>query len=208
MRALTHLGGLVPLALLLWDGAHNDLTANPIQEITQRTGKTALVLLALTLAVTPVNRVLGVRQVVPLRRPLGLYAFFYLCLHLLTFTVLDYWLDLELIAQAIAEKPYVLVGVAAFTVLVPLAITSTKNWMRRLGRRWRVLHRLVYVAAALGVTHYYLVVKADVREPLLYGAIIAGLLVLRFPPLRRVVARIRVRRLTRPARLPQPSRGS
>jgi sulfoxide reductase heme-binding subunit YedZ len=184
---------LVPFALLLWDGAHNRLTFNPIQEITTRTGDTTLRLLLLTLVCTPASTLLGFTWAVPLRRPLGLYAFFYASLHFLTFSVLDYGLDWALIKQTIAEKPYVLVGFAAFLLIVPLAATSTKGWIRRLGKRWRLLHRLIYVSAALGVAHYYLLVKADVREPLLYAGILGVLLVVRMRRIRRPLARWRVR---------------
>lgn len=191
LRILTHLAALVPLSLLIWDGAQGRLTANPIQEITQRTGKTALVLLVLSLVCSPANRILGLRQVVPLRRPLGLYAFGYAALHLLTFFVLDYGLDVTLIQEAVLEKRYVLAGLGAFVLLAPLAVTSTRGWMRRLGRRWKPLHRLVYLAALLAVLHYVWLVKADVREPLLYGAAVAALLILRVPLVRRPLEALR-----------------
>ncbi len=191
LRLLTHLGALLPLAALLWDWQHDGLTVNPIQEITFRTGKTALVLLVLALACTPLNSALGVKQALPLRRPLGLYAFGYACLHVLTFTVLDYGLDVELLWQELSQKRYVLVGFAAFLLLTPLALTSTRGWMRRLGRRWKRLHRLVYLAALLVIVHFVWLVKADHREPLTYGAIVVGLLALRLPPVRRALARMR-----------------
>jgi hypothetical protein len=123
LQLLVHIACWVPLAVLIWDGLHNQLTANPIQEITFRTGKTALILLVLSLLCTPANIVLGFKQALVLRRPLGLYAFFYVCLHLFTFAVIDYGLDWELIQQAIVEKRYVLVGFTAFLLLLPLAIT-------------------------------------------------------------------------------------
>src|SRR5919205_3482280 len=172
LRVLTHAGAWIPLAVLIWDGVHDRLTVNPIQEISFRTGKTALVLLILCLACTPLNTLFGMKQVLPLRRPLGLYAFMYACLHLFTFAVVDYGLDAGLIKQAIVEKRYVLVGFAAFLLLMPLAMTSTQGWMRRLGKRWKVLHRLVYLAAPLVIVHFVWLVKADIREPLLYGALV------------------------------------
>ena len=193
LRIATHIGALIPLALLLWDGYHNHLTANPIQEITFRTGKTAIILLGLSLLCTPLNIVLGWKAVLPLRRPLGLYAFFYVCLHLLIFAVLDYGLDWGLIQQTIAEKRYVLVGFAAFLLLVPLALTSTKGWQKRLGKRWKQLHRLVYLVALLAVIHFVWLVKSDIREPLLYGLILAVLLVLRISSVRRAITRLRSR---------------
>ncbi len=200
LRLAVHMGALVPLAQLLWDGTHHQLTVNPIQEITVRTGKTALVLLVLTLACTPVSTVLGWKPALLVRRTLGLYAFFYASLHFLTFTVLDYGLDWALIQQAIVEKRFVLAGFAAFLALVPLALTSTKGWMRRLGKHWKRLHRLVYVAALLAIVHYVWLVKADVRKPLLYGAIVVALLALRLPQVRRALVRARYRRARRPRR--------
>lgn len=191
LRVATHIGALVPLAILIWDTLNNKLTVNPIQELSQRTGKIALVLLVLSLVCTPLNTVFGLRQVLTLRRPLGLYAFAYAALHLLVFAVLDYGLDPVLLREAIVEKRYVLVGFAAFLLLLPLAITSTKGFQRRLGKHWKQLHRLVYVAALLVIVHYVWLVKADVREPLLYGAIVAGLLALRLPLVRRLLWRLR-----------------
>lgn len=194
LRLLVHVGALIPLAILLWDARLDRLTFNPIQEITFRTGKTALVLLVLSLVCTPLNLLLGLKQVLPLRRPLGLYAFFYVCLHLLTFVYLDYGFDLGLIGEAIAEKRYVLVGFSAFLLLLPLAITSTKGWQRRLGKRWKSLHKLVYLAAPLAVLHFLWLVKADIREPLAYGAVVATILILRTPAIRRSITRFRQRR--------------
>jgi sulfoxide reductase heme-binding subunit YedZ len=193
---LVHVGGLLPLAWLLWDTAQGQLTVNPIQDITTRTGEAALTLLVLSLACTPLNTLFGLKQVLPLRRPLGLYAFLYVCLHLLTFSVLDYGLDWNLIQQAIVEKRFVLVGFAAFLLLLPLAITSTKWWMRKLGKNWKQLHKLVYLAAPLAVLHFIWLVKSDYREPLIYGAIVIGLLALRAPAIRRAVAKARGRRRT------------
>lgn len=190
----THIGALLPLAFLIWGYATNQLSVNPIQEITFRTGKYALILLVLSLACTPINTVFGFKQVIPLRRWLGLYAFFYVCLHLLTFVGLDYGFAFDLIMQEIAEKRYVLVGLAAFLLLLPLAITSTRGWMRRLGKNWKRLHRVVYAAALLAVLHYTWVVKSDVREPLIYGGIIILLLVLRIPRVRRGISTWRQRR--------------
>lgn len=190
----THIGALLPLAFLIWGYATNQLSVNPIQEITFRTGKYALILLVLSLACTPINTVFGFKQVIPLRRWLGLYAFFYVCLHLLTFVGLDYGFAFDLIMQEIAEKRYVLVGLAAFLLLLPLAITSTRGWMRRLGKNWKRLHRVVYAAALLAVLHYTWVVKSDVREPLIYGGIIMLLLVLRIPRVRRGISTWRQRR--------------
>jgi methionine sulfoxide reductase heme-binding subunit len=193
LQLLTHAGALAPLAVLLWDVTRDQLGFNPIQEITARTGQAALLLLVLSLASTPLNTLFGWKQLLPLRRPLGLYAFGYVCLHLLTFLVLDFGLEWEWIWQEISEKRYILVGFAAFLLLLPLALTSTRWAMRRLGKRWKQLHRLVYVAAPLAVLHYLWLVKADIREPLLYGGIVALLLLLRWAPIRRMVSRLRHR---------------
>lgn len=193
LRPAAHAGALLPLAVLLVQAMTNDLTANPIQFITQRTGKTALVLLVLSLAVTPITR-FGWYPIKPLRRIFGLYAFMYATLHFLTFVGLDYAFDPLLLREAIFEKRYALVGLAAFLLLLPLAITSTRGWMRRLGRRWVHLHRLVYIAALLAVVHYAWSVKADVRVPLAFGAVIMGLLLLRLPA---VTARLRELRRSR-----------
>jgi len=209
LQIIVHIACLIPLALLIWDGLHNHLTANPIQEITFRTGKTALVLLVLSLVCTPANILLGIKQALPLRRPLGLYAFFYICLHLFTFAVIDYGLDWGLIQQAIVEKRYVLVGFSAFLLLLPLAITSTKGWQRRLGKRWKRLHQAVYLAAPLAVIHFVWLVKADIREPLMYGAVVAALLLLRVPPIRRAITRLRYRLTGRDrAAKPVPTAGT
>ncbi len=191
LRVAAHLGAAAPLALLIYDTLNNRLSVNPIQDLTLRTGLAALVVLVLSLAVTPLNILFQFRELVPLRKVLGLWAFVYALLHLLIFAVVDYGLDWSLISGAIGEKRYVLVGFAAFLLLLPLALTSTRWAMRRLGKRWKPLHQLVYVAAALAVFHFFLLVKADVREPLVYGAILAVLLALRLPPVRRALARKR-----------------
>ncbi len=168
---------LVPLAWLGWDALHDDLGANPIQEISHRTGDWTLRFLLLTLAITPLRRLTGWRTLIRLRRMLGLYAFFYACLHFLTYIGLDQFFDLATIAVDVAKHPYVLVGFTCFLLLIPLAATSTDGMMRRLGgRRWQRLHRLVYVIAVGGVVHFLWLVKSDLRQPLLYGVVLALLL--------------------------------
>ncbi len=193
LRILTHVGALTPLAWLIWDYWTDQLTVNPIQDITFRTGKPALILLVLSLACTPVNTLFGFRQVIPLRKPLGLYAFMYVSLHFLIFVGLDYGFDPALLYEAIFEKKYALVGFAAFLILLPLAITSTKGWMKRLGKNWKRLHRWVYLAGLLVVVHYVWLVKSDIREPLMYGGIVVLLLLARVPALRRAVTHLRSR---------------
>ena len=152
------------------------LGANPVDEIMDRLGEWGLRLLLATLCVTPLAVELRKPWLVGLRRMLGLFAFTYLSLHFLNWLVLDQWLDLGAIAADIAKRPYITVGFAAYAMLVPLAVTSTAGWMRRLGRRWHRLHRLVYPAAILGCTHFWWQVKADWREPALYAAGLALLL--------------------------------
>lgn len=190
---LVHPAALAPLAVGVWDFVTGRLSANPIQDITYRSGYTALVLLVLSLACTPASSLLGQKWAIKLRRPLGLYAFLYAAIHLLIFAVLDYGLDLGLIWQTVQEKRYVVAGLAALLLLVPLAVTSTKGWQRRLGKRWKALHRLVYLAAPLAVIHFVWLVKSDYREPLLYGAAVAALLCLRLPPVRRLAAALHER---------------
>lgn len=191
LRWGVHVAALTPLAVILilaWQGR---LTANPIQDITLRTGQTALVLLVLSLSITPLYTAFTIKELLPLRRRLGLYAFFYAMLHFLIFIGLDYGFDPELLKEAIFEKRYALVGFAAFLILLPLAVTSTKGWMRRLGKRWKALHRWVYVAAVLVIVHYVWLVKSDIRTPLLYGAVVAILLILRAPAVARRVRQLR-----------------
>jgi len=192
-----HIGSWIPLALILVDYFRDNLTANPIQDITFRTGKTALVLLVLSLAATPANTLLGFKPALKVRRALGLYAFMYVAIHFLIFVGLDYVFDWDLIKEAILEKRYALVGFAAFLILLPLAITSTRGWKLRLGKNWRRLHRLVYLAAILAVIHYVWLVKADIREPLSYGAGVLLLLVARLPVVRKGLSDFRQHLLRR-----------
>ncbi len=190
---LTHVGALLPLARLIWNFFHDQLTANPIQYITFQTGKSALVLLVLALACTPLNTLFELKRVLGLRKTLGLYSFLYATLHCLTFVGLVYQFDPELLKEAIFKKRYALVGFAAFLSLLPLAITSTKGWMRRLGKNWKRLHRLIYLAALLAVIHFVWLVKSDIREPLAYGAAVVLLLALRLKTIRRTLVDLRER---------------
>jgi sulfoxide reductase heme-binding subunit YedZ len=176
---------LVPLALLVRDALAGQLAADPIEEITHRTGWWTLTLLMVTLAVTPVRRLTGWNRLVKLRRMLGLFAFFYACLHVLTYFGLDQLFAFDYILEDIAERPYITVGFTAWLLLIPLAVTSTRGWIRRLGKRWQRLHRLVYVCATLGVVHFLWLVKADVREPLIFAGVLAVLMLLRVAPARR-----------------------
>lgn len=192
LRVFAHLGSLSPLVLLIADIGLKRLSVNPIQDITLRTGKPALVLLFLALACTPANKIFGLRHALRIRRMLGLYAFFYASLHFLVFVGLDYGFKPLLLREAIFEKPFALVGFAAFVTLIPLAITSTGKWMHRLGRRWKLLHRLVYLAGVLAVAHYIWLVKSDIRQPVAFGAAIVVLLLARLPLVQRGARRMRV----------------
>ena len=167
----------IPLGLLVWDGFTGGLTANPIEDITHRTGDWTLRFLLIALAVTPLRRLTGWAALAPFRRMLGLFAFFYVVLHFSTYLVLDFFFAFDLIFDDVVERRYITAGFTGFVLLIPLAVTSTQRMIRRLGgERWRRLHRLVYVAATAGVVHYYWLVKVDVRPPLIYAAILAGLL--------------------------------
>jgi len=183
---------LLPLASLLFDWYMGDLTANPIRAATLRTGKSALVLLVLLLASTPLNTFLGLSWVLPLRKWLGIYASFYAGIHFAIFAGLDYGFDLVLLRDAIFEKRYAVAGFASGIILLALAITSTQGWKKRLGNRWKQLHRLVYLAALLAVVHYVWLAKSDLGEPLVYGVIVVLLLVLRIPHISRLGRRLRL----------------
>ena len=170
---------LVPAAALVYWLFTDNLTANPIDYITDTTGTTALVFLVSSLTITPLRRLTGWNEVIKLRRMLGLFAFFYACLHLSTWVVLDWFFDIESMAADVLERPFITMGMTTFTLLLPLALTSTAGMIRRLGRRWTQLHRLVYLAAVTAVIHFWWVVKADFREPRLYAVAITMLLAFR-----------------------------
>lgn len=187
LKLAVHIGALIPLVLMIWDYYQGNLGAEPIREITLRTGKTAIVLLMLTLAVTPATIWFGWKQVIPLRRLLGLYSFFYVALHLTIFLWLDYLLDPQLIVEALFAKRYALVGLAAFVIFVPLAITSNRYSMRKLGKQWKSLHKWVYLAAVLAVLHYMLLVKNAYTEPVIFAAILAFLLLTRVKPIKQAI---------------------
>lgn len=198
---LVHLCALFPLIWLVWDFSTDNLTANPIQAATLRTGKAAIVLLVLTLSVTPFYTIFGFKPVLPIRRTLGLYTFLYVSIHFLIFVGLDYALDITLLKGAIFEKRYALVGFAAGLILLPLAITSTRGWMKKLGRRWKQLHRLIYLASLLAVVHYIWLVKTDIRQPLIFGLAVLLLLIARLPAVRRWLSGLRRRIIIRTPKL-------
>jgi sulfoxide reductase heme-binding subunit YedZ len=196
LQILVHVAALLPLAWLIWAYWQGLFIIDPVLEITTRTGRMALILLILSLACTPIRTIFGFKQVQRLRRPLGLYAFMYAGLHFLTFVGLDYGFDLDLIGQAIFDQRYVLVGFAAGLLLLLLAITSTRGWQKRLGKNWKRLHRLAYLAGILAIVHFMWLVK-DIREPLRYGVVLALLLVVRIPVVRKVLSNARHRLKTR-----------
>jgi sulfoxide reductase heme-binding subunit YedZ len=176
-KLLVMVNAAVPLALLLWDAARGELGANPLEFMTHTTGTLALVFLLISLAVTPLRKLLGWPQLILLRRMLGLWAFFYGCLHLLAFVWFDHAFSPQAIIADTLRRPFVFFGMLAFALLVPLAATSTKASVKRMGgERWVRLHRLVYFAAAAGVLHYYLLVKADTRIPVAFAVALALLL--------------------------------
>jgi sulfoxide reductase heme-binding subunit YedZ len=188
-----HLAALAPLALLLlaWTGGR--LGANPIREITLRTGRYALTLLVLSLACTPLHLLTGLAPIRRLRKPLGLYAFLYVTLHLLTYLGLDFRFNLAFLWPEVTQQPFIQVGLLAFLALLPLAITSTRGWIARLGKNWKRLHRLVYLAAALAVLHFFWLVKSDWRRPAVAALALSLLLLARLPPLRKLWAKLRKR---------------
>jgi sulfoxide reductase heme-binding subunit YedZ len=172
---------LLPLGLLSWQISTNTLGPNAVEAVLHFTGIWALRLLLVTLAVTPLRRLTGLVRLVRLRRMLGLFAFFYALLHLTVYLVLDRALVWADIVKDLTERPYIIVGFAALVLLVPLAVTSTRGWVKRLGRRWQLLHRSVYLIGILAVLHFLWLVKADLREPLIYAAVLAVLLAARVP---------------------------
>jgi sulfoxide reductase heme-binding subunit YedZ len=182
-RWLSHLGkplvfgaSLLPLAWLCWLGWQAQLGANPVETLSHRTGDWSLRFLLLTLAVTPLRRLSGWNWLQKYRRMLGLFAFFYVCLHFSVYLIFDQFFDLAGIAEDVVKRPYITVGFAGWLLLIPLAATSTHGMMKRLGRNWQRLHRLVYLIGVLGVLHYLWLVKADLTEPLLYGGLLGVLL--------------------------------
>ena len=175
-KVVVFLACLIPLALLVRRVLAGDL-ADPIVFITHTTGDWTLRFLVITLAITPLRKILHLPQLIRFRRMMGLFAFSYVCLHFSTWIWLDHHFVWPELWKDVLKRPYITVGFTGFVLLIPLAITSTAGWIRRLGgKRWQVLHRLIYVTAVLGVIHYYWLVKSDVRKPLFYGSLVALLL--------------------------------
>ena len=167
---------LIPLGQLVFNYFTDNLTANPIEYITRFTGSYALLILLSSLAVTPLRKLTGWNELIKLRRMLGLFAFFYAALHFATYMVLDLFFDFSAIGKDILKRPYITVGFSALVLMIPLALTSNAAMIRRLGKRWQQLHYLVYGIAMLGVVHFYWLVKADIRRPVQYGAVLVLLL--------------------------------
>ena len=177
LKPLVFVSCLGPLALLVYRALYGDLGANPVETITNTTGIWTLRFLAITIAVTPVRWLTRWNPIITFRRMIGLFAFFYGSIHFMIYFVLDRSLMFEGLWEDIVKRPYITMGFSAFVLMIPLALTSTKGWIRRLGgKRWNLLHKLVYVSAVLGVIHYWWKVKLDVTNPMIYAAIVAVLL--------------------------------
>jgi len=171
---------LAPLAVLLFKGLRQDLGANPIEYITHTTGDWTLRFLLITLSITPLRRLFHQPNLIRFRRMLGLFAFFYGCLHLTTWVWLDKFFDLHEMWADVMKRRFITAGMTGFVLLIPLAVTSTRGWIRRIGgRNWQRLHRLIYFSATAAVVHYYWLVKSDIRQPVLYASILAVLLIYR-----------------------------
>jgi len=210
IKVVVFVAALAPLGWLLWGffgSTPFDMTtwgaglgANPIEKITHTTGDWTLRFLLITLSVTPVRKLLALPVLIRFRRMFGLYAFFYGTLHFLTYIWLDKFFHLQEMLADVAKRKFITVGFTAFVLLIPLALTSTAGWIRRLGgKRWQALHRLIYFSAVCGVIHYLWLVKADIRKPMIYGTILAVLLLYRF--LAWVMAKARKRPVLPPARV-------
>jgi len=180
-KILIFTNALVPLALLAWDGFWGNLGANPVEFFLRTTGVLTLIFLLITLSITPLRKIFGWNNLIKFRRMLGLYSFFYGFLHLVTYSIFDKSLSLSAIAADVWQRPFIAVGMLAFFLLIPLAITSTNGMIKRLGgKNWAKLHKLIYLIAILGVIHFWMIVKSDIFYPILFGLILLGLLGYRF----------------------------
>jgi sulfoxide reductase heme-binding subunit YedZ len=197
---------LAPVARLVWRGLNQRLGANPIEFITHATGDWTLIFLVLTLSITPARKLLRRPELIRFRRMLGLFAFFYGLLHFSTWIGLDKFFDLAEMLHDVRKRPFITAGFTGFVLMIPLAVTSTAGWIRRLGgKRWQMLHRLIYASALAGVVHYYWLVKSDVRKPVFYGTMVALFLLYR-AGLRLLRARTNTSNPDQPSRnAPRPS---
>jgi sulfoxide reductase heme-binding subunit YedZ len=199
-QVVVHIAGWVPLALIIYNFFTNNLTANPIQAIEQQTGIHALTFLLFSLACTPLAAILGWKELTQRRKALGNYGFMYAAIHLTTFVGLDYGFNLTSILRDVGTKWYIIIGLIAFLLLLPLALTSFKYWMKRLGKNWKRLHKLVYIISPIVVFHFLLSVKGDltrlqgnILQPVLYGSIALILLALRITPVKTALIGLRTR---------------
>jgi sulfoxide reductase heme-binding subunit YedZ len=177
IKLVVFVNSLVPLVLLLWDLYRKRVGPNPLQFVTTTTGMLTLIFLSLTVAITPLRKIFGINSLVKIRRMLGLFAFFYGALHLLTYIWFDRLFNFISVGQDVVRRPFILAGMVAFVLMVPLAITSTNKMVKRLGgKRWAKLHRLVYLSAIAGVVHFWMLVKSDIRLPLTFAFIVLFLL--------------------------------
>src|SRR5258706_2312444 len=200
LQIVVHIGGWAPLAVIAYNFFTHHLTANPIQAIEQQTGIQALTFLLLSLACTPLSSIFGWHVLTQRRRALGNYAFLYAAVHVTTFFWLDYGLDLLAIWRDVGTKWYIIIGLTAFLLLLPLAFTSFTYWMKRLGKNWKRLHKIAYIISPLVAIHFLLSVKGDlfrlrgnIFEPVLYGSIALVLLVLRIPRIKIALIGLRTR---------------
>ncbi|MFV9675897.1 MAG: sulfite oxidase heme-binding subunit YedZ [Anaerolineales bacterium] len=191
LQIITTIAVWIPLTILLWDLTHDNLGADIIREATLRTGKTALTLLVLSLACTPVSAIFNYKPLLKLRRPLGLASFMYASIHFAIFIGVDYFFDLTLIKEALLEKRFAIVGLTTGLILLVLAITSTQGWKRRLKKRWAQLHKLAYVAGFLATVHFVWLVKPGVVEPWIWMGVVLILLLARVPPVKRFTLAVR-----------------
>jgi sulfoxide reductase heme-binding subunit YedZ len=198
-KVAVFLAALIPLARLGWKGYQQMLGANPIEVITHSTGDWTLIFLMLTLSITPLRKLTGQPWLIRFRRMLGLFAFFYASLHFTTYIFLDKFFDVHEMVKDIAKRKFITIGFTAFVLLIPLAATSTAGMIRRLGKRWQMLHRLIYVSGIAGVIHYWWLVKADVRKPQYYAIVLILLLGYRLLAAQR-------KKTATSARVPAPSR--
>jgi sulfoxide reductase heme-binding subunit YedZ len=199
-QVVVHIAGWVPLALIIYNFFTNNLTANPIQAIEQQTGIHALTFLLFSLACTPLAAILGWKELTQRRKALGNYGFMYAAIHLTTFVGLDYGFNLTSILRDVGTKWYIIIGLIAFLLLLPLALTSFKYWMKRLGKNWKRLHKLVYIISPIVALHFLLSVKGDLTrlqgniiQPILYGSIALILLALRITPVKTALIGLRIR---------------
>jgi methionine sulfoxide reductase heme-binding subunit len=204
-KLLIFLAALVPLERLLWKFFHDALGANPVEVITHSTGDWTLILIMVTLSITPLRKLTKQYWLIGVRRMIGLFAFFYGCLHFTTYVWLDKFFDLHEMIKDVYKRPFITAGFTAFVLMIPLALTSTQGWIRRLGKNWQRLHRLIYITAIAGVVHYIWLVKADLRKPLQYAFVLSVLLIYRvvvwLSPERRRTTTVAVS--SRPAHLPK-----